>query len=137
MARPGTMLAHALLAAAHPQACFSKACSSAMHTTAEPVGQQGTHTHAHTQACTHIRSHTHSNTRARTQIHTLMHANTHTRAYTHIHATRTRTHRHARIALTVLMGFANFSASLATLPHLPSFLSYAMNNMQCLEITVI
>jgi hypothetical protein len=31
-----------LLAAAHPHACFSKACSSAMHTTAESVGQQGT-----------------------------------------------------------------------------------------------
>jgi len=82
-----------LLAAAHPHACFRKACSSAMHTTAESVGQQGAHARAYT--------HTHTHTR--------------TRAHTYTHA-----HMHAHVALTVLMGFANFSASLASLLHMSS-----------------
>jgi hypothetical protein len=48
-----------LLAAAHPHAYFSKACSSAMHTTAESVGQQGIHVRTHRRACTHAHTHTH------------------------------------------------------------------------------
>ena len=91
------------LEAEHPHACFSKACSSAMHITEE--GHPHTHTHTHTHTYTHKRM------RILTGAHILIHTHTHT----HSHA---RTH--ARVALTVLMGFANFSASLVLLP----FLSY-------------
>jgi len=51
-----------LAAAPVPYACSSKASSSAMHTTAESVGQQGTHmrAHIHTQTYTHMRAHTHT-----------------------------------------------------------------------------
>jgi hypothetical protein len=64
------------LAAAHPHACFSKACSSAMHTTTESVGQQGTHTraHIHTRTYTHTRTHTNTHTHTDTHIHIRTHA---------------------------------------------------------------
>jgi uncharacterized protein HemY len=78
-----------------------------MHTTKKSVGHPGTHIYFHTHI--HTRAHTHINARKYTQAHT--HINTHTDIHTHART-------HARVALTVLMGLANFAASLATLPHL-------------------
>jgi len=63
------------------------------------------HTHTHTHVCAHIHTHKHTGTHAHTHTytHTLTHSDTH---YMHMHAHVAR-----------VMGFANFSASLATLPH--------------------
>jgi hypothetical protein len=98
-----------LLAAAHLHACFSKACFSAMHTTAESVGQQGTHarthrrahTHTHTHARAHPRARSHTHTHTHTQTHAITHRGAHTdtdtRTNTHTH---THTHAHARTRCT-------------------------------------
>jgi len=73
-----------------------------------------THKHARARAQTHRHTHEHKYTRTNTQAHTCVHTQyTHTRAHTHTHA---HMHMHAHVAHA--MGFANFSASLATLPHL-------------------
>jgi hypothetical protein len=108
-----------LLAAAHLHACFSKACFSAMHTTAESVGQQGTHARTHRRAHTHAHTCTRTPTRALTHTHTnacnYTQGRTHRYRYTHKH---THTHMHARAALAVLMGFVSYSALRVTLPNL-------------------
>ena len=93
---------------------------SVMHTTA---AHSHTHAHAHTPinkgareyTQTRIFSHaqTHRHTSAHT--HTLLHAYAHTHTHTHTHS-HAHMHMHAHVAR--VMGFANFSASLATLPHL-------------------
>ena len=84
-------------AAARLHACFSKGCFSTTPSTphtAASVGQQGTHTNTHTRVKTHGHTYTHSHK------HTCTHTNTRAHTHTHMHA------------------FANFSALLATLPHL-------------------
>jgi hypothetical protein len=104
-----------------------------------------TQTHAHTQACAHTHAHIHKQKRScthkrvqirtgtHTQIHTHKHTHTYTYTYTHTHThththTRTRTHTqahvhiHACFALTTQVGFADFSASLATLHHLSGYI---------------
>ena len=75
-----------------------------------------TQTHRHTRAQKHI--HTRTHTRAHTHAHTHTHAQTHrhTRAHTHIH---TYTHMYMHAHVLCVMGFANFSASLATHPQTP------------------
>ena len=106
-ASPGTLLAPALsgqgkaAAAAQPDACFSKGCSSTASFT--PLQRPwGSKAHTHTQACTHTTAHTcaHTHTRTRTHTNTITRANTHrhTRTHTHAHAqthTHTHTHMHA------------------------------------------
>jgi len=108
---------------------------SVMHTTAASVGQQGTHTGTHTHACahTHTRMHTHIQTQTRANTHRPAHALTHTHAHTykrtntqahtrahkHTHThTRSHMHMHMHAHVARVMGFAKFSAPLATLPHL-------------------
>ena len=101
---------------------------SVMHTTAASVGQQGTHrrAHAHThkyvRTYTHTHAHTHTNTNARkySQARTLTYTCTRTNTQTHAQAhTHTHAHMHMHAHVARVMGFAYFSASLATLPHCP------------------
>jgi hypothetical protein len=79
------------------------------------------HTHAHARAHAHARTHTHMQERAhvRACTHTHTHTHTHKPAHKHTH-THTHTHKRARthteVAIHSAKGFANFSASLATLP---------------------
>ena len=88
-------------AAAHPRACFSKAGS---RTAACTPLRRLWGSKAYTQACT--RTHTHAYAQA--YRHTYTHAQVHTHICTHaLHRQR-------------VMGFANFSALLTTLPHLSS-----------------
>jgi len=131
-------------AAAHPQACFSKWCSSTASRTSlqRPWGNQAhiqasthTHTYTHTHTQTHI--HTHTHTHARTYTHTNTNTrkysqartrtctrrNTQTHAETHIQTpkhtgTHPHPHMHMHAHVACVMGFAKISASLATLPHL-------------------
>ena len=74
-----------------------------------------THVHAHTRTHASARAHTYKHKRAHTYTHTHARAQTHghTRAQTYTHA---HMHMHAHVAR--VMCFANFLASLATLPHL-------------------
>jgi len=85
-----------------------------------------THTNTNTRVCTQRRAHTHTlartqtHTHARAHIHAQTHRHTHTYIYTHTRAhAHTRMHMHAHVAR--MMGFSNYSASLAMLPHLSSF----------------
>ena len=118
---------------------------SIMHTTAASVGQQGTHTYTHTHAYTHMRTYAHTHAHAHTHRHTCAHTHTHIHMHTHKHTdTRTRTHtkaqthRHTHMHLHAqverVMGFANFSASLPTLPHLSFILAVSSTCSACLLI---
>jgi len=119
---------------------------SVMHTTAAFVGQQGTHRRAHAHTHKYVRTYTHTHAHAHTykqkcavnrhrcahvhthadvethaHIHMHKHTGTHTRAHTHTH-TRTHTlshaHMHMHAHVVRVTGFAKFSASLATHPHM-------------------
>ena len=79
------------------------------------------HTHRHAHACarthTHTNTHVHANRNRRAHAHTHAHAQTQTHACVKIYTQKhTGTHTHVHVAR--VMGFANFSASLATLSHL-------------------
>jgi len=129
-------------AAAHPHACFSKGCSSTASCTplqhlwgskAHTYRLTNTYARTHTHTRMHAHTYTHTNTNAReyTQAHTRTYTctrtntrthtrtSTHTNALTHRHThAHTHTHMHMHAHVECVMGFANFSASLATLPHL-------------------
>ena len=106
-------------------------CKAARHT------HRHAHTHARTNTFAHTRAHKYKHKRARvlTGMHTHIHVHTHkhtdkrahtykcpnTQVHTRAH-TRTHTHSHARMHMHAhvapVMGFANFLALLAMLPHL-------------------
>ena len=134
-------------APALPHACFSKGYSSTAPCT--PL-QHLWGSKTHTQVCLHTHTHTYTHT----HTHTQMHARIYTGAYTHIHMrrhshtgtyvcthtnththTHTYTHSHAHMHMNAhvarVMGFANISASLATLPHLS--LAPSSVDMHCLK----
>ena len=141
VASPGTMLAPALLTDTEQQQqhiltpASAKAAPAQRHVRHCSICGAAWHTHAHTHERTHIQTQTRTNTRrhahagthctcartntnthapythARTHRHSHAHTNTHAHAHTHAHM-----HMHAHAAC--VMGFAIFSASLATLPHL-------------------
>ena len=95
---------------------YTQACTYThihMHTHKHADTRESTHTHTHAQIHRHARTHIH--TLSHTHTHT-PHTHTHTRARAHTHA-HAHMHMHAHIAR--VMGFANFPASLATLPHCP------------------
>ena len=102
--RPGVMLAPALSTDREQQQQHILTPALAK---AAPAQRHAHHcsTYAHAYVCAHTYRH------ARARIHTGVHA--YTRAHTHSHA-----HMHMHAHVTRVMGFANFSASLATLPHL-------------------
>jgi len=74
-------------------ASASDAPAQLMHTTAAYVGQQGSHTRAHTHTHGHIRTRTHIQTQTRARTHTDAHSHMKTYKHTDTHA---QTHRHAR-----------------------------------------
>jgi hypothetical protein len=93
-----------------------------------------THIHIHSHACACAHTYKHKHARVYTQAHTHTHKHMHTHKYTRAHTykrpntqahTRAHTHAHVHMHAHVarVMGFANFSASLALLPHLSTFLS--------------
>ena len=136
LASPGTMLASALTTDREQQEqhiltpASAKAAPAQCHAHHCSICGAARHTQAHTHACVHTykykraqlltgaHTHVHMHTHKYTRAHTYKRPNTqaHTRAHTHAHV-----HMHAHVAR--VMGFANFSASLALLPHLSTFLS--------------
>jgi len=80
-------------------------------------------TYAHTRThIIHTRMYTHTNTNAHEYSQTRTHTYTCTRTNTQTHAqahTHTHAHMHMHAHVARVMGFAYFSASLATLPHCP------------------
>jgi hypothetical protein len=98
--------ASAKAAPAQRRARHCSVCGAARHTHAH------TYTHIHSHAC--ARAHTYKHKRAR--MHTRAHTYTRTNTQAHTH---TCTHMHMHTHVARVMGFSNFSASLATLPHLP------------------
>ena len=116
----------------NPHACISKACSSAMHTTAESVRQHSTHARTHRRA--HTTEHTHACARTHTYTNVCEDTQACIHAYTHHTHIQTHTHMHmqACIALIVLMGFANFPALLATLHHLSTVCFFSVMTLRSL-----
>jgi hypothetical protein len=107
-------------AARHTQTCLHTRTHVHVHTRTHACAHTCTHvcarahnTNTNTRVYTHRRAHTHTHARAQTHRHT--HARTHIHTCTCTH-TLTRTHAYA--CTRCAMSFANFSASLATLPHL-------------------
>ena len=101
------------------------------HTHAHTHAHGHTHTYKHkrTRVYTQSRTHTYTSTRTNTQTHMRAHIHTHKHTGTHPHTqihtrilarthTDTLTHMHMHAHVARVMGFANFLASLATLPHL-------------------
>ena len=99
-----------------------------------PRGGVSTHTYTHTCACAHTYKHkrVREYTQVRTYTYTCAHTNTQTHARAHIHThkhtgtqahthmcthTHTHAHMHMRAHVERVMGFANFSVLLTTLPH--------------------
>jgi len=108
---------------AHTQTCT--------HTHTHACPHTHTHTHIHTHAHTHTITNTREYTQVRARTYTCTRTNTQTHARAHIHThkhrhtrTHTRAHTHIHICIYMhaciarVMGFANFPALLATLPHL-------------------
>ena len=95
----------------HEQYC--SVCEATRHKRTHTHNHTHTHTHAHMPTHTNAHEHIQACTRKITGTHTPTdtHAHIHTHKHTHAHM-----HMHAYVAR--VMGFANFSVSLATLPHL-------------------
>ena len=116
VASPGIVLAPALSRHTHRHTHTHTHMHAHAHTytntnaRANTLRRAHTHTHAHTHKHTCTRAHTY--TRTNTQAHTRAHTHTHSHTHTHTH-----THMHMHAHVVRVMGFANFSASLATLPH--------------------
>jgi hypothetical protein len=111
--------ASAKTAPAQRHAHHCSICGAVRHTHIQTQTRARIHTGAHTHI--HMYTHKHTDTRARTHTHTQTHrhtcAHTHTRARKHAR-THTHTHMHMHAHIVRVMGFANFSTLLATLPHL-------------------
>jgi hypothetical protein len=114
----------------------SHACACA-HTHTYAHMHAHIHTYKHKRARirigvhTHVHMHTHKHTDARVHTHTNAQTHRHTHARTHTHA---HMHMHAHVAH--VMGFANFPASLATLPHLSSLLVASGTGYLLLDLCV-
>jgi hypothetical protein len=104
-----------------------------MHTTLQHLWGSKAHTQTHNYTHIHTRMRTHIQTQTRTNTHRRAHARTHAHAQAQTHSrahiqtpnhtrahTRTHTHVHMHAHVVHMMGFANFSALLVTLPHLSS-----------------
>ena len=132
---PCTPLQHLWGSKTHTQACLHTRTRVHAHTRTHACArahiqtQTRTHTYTCTRTNTCTRTHTYTCTRTNTDIHasTNTHAQTHrytrTHAHTHIHThacarTHLHAHMHMHAHVALVMGFANFSASLATPPHL-------------------
>jgi hypothetical protein len=153
LASPGTMLASALTTDREQQEqhiltpASAKAAPAQCHAHHCSICGAARHTQAHTHACvhtykykraqlltgahTHVHMHTHKHTDTRAHIQMPKHT-AHTRAHTqtHIHA-QSHAHMHMHAHVARVMGFANFSASLVTLPYL-SFSHCAFEKSCCL-----
>ena len=100
-------------AKAAPAKCHAHHCSTLSHACACTHTYKQRRARIHPDANIFTRTNTQAHKRSHTHTLARIRAHTHTHTHTHSHA---HMHMHAHVAR--VMGFANFSASLATLPHL-------------------